>query len=102
MSTTDPISPLLRMTRETPTGYWNDSCAVDELAYAVARGATGATSNPSIVLDVMKSERAHWVPRVRDLAAENPRQQKLPLRGLPAPEPARDVGAPAAETRTVR
>jgi len=41
-------SPLLRMTQETPTQYWNDSCAVDELAYAVERGATGATSNPSI------------------------------------------------------
>ena len=79
MSTTDPISPLLRMTRETPTGYWNDSCAVDELAYAVARGATGATSNPSIVLDVMKSERAHWVPRVRDLAAENPTWTEVEL-----------------------
>jgi len=64
-------SPLLRMTQETPTQYWNDSCAVEELAYAVERGATGATSNPSIVLDVMKKEKAHWVPRVRELAAAN-------------------------------
>jgi transaldolase len=65
-------SPLLRMTQETPTQYWNDSCAIDELAYAVERGATGATSNPSIVLDVMKKERAFWAPRVHELAARNP------------------------------
>jgi len=72
-------SPLLRMTRETPTEYWNDSCAVDELAYAVERGATGATSNPSIVLDVMKKDMAHWAPRVRDLAAAAPTWSEVEL-----------------------
>ncbi|HET9522572.1 MAG TPA: transaldolase family protein [Candidatus Limnocylindrales bacterium] len=65
-------SPLLRMTRATNTDYWNDSCAVDELAYAVERGATGATSNPVIVGEVMKKEKARWVPRVREIAAEHP------------------------------
>jgi transaldolase len=65
-------SPLLRMTRDTPTDYWNDSCAVADLEYAVARGATGATSNPSIVLDVLRSEKTHWIPRIRQLALENP------------------------------
>lgn len=65
-------SPLLRMTRSTPTDYWNDSCAVEELAYAVERGATGATSNPVIVGEVMKKEKERWVPRVRELAAEHP------------------------------
>ena len=79
MTTTAPDSPLLRMTRETPTQYWNDSCAPDELSYAVERGATGATSNPSIVLDVMKSDRAHWVPRVRELAAANPTWSEVEL-----------------------
>jgi transaldolase len=65
-------SPLLRMTQETPTQYWNDSCAVEELAYAVERGATGATSNPSIVLEVLRKEADHWVPRVHEVAAANP------------------------------
>ena len=65
-------SPLARMVEATPTDYWNDSCAVDELAYAVDRGATGATSNPVIVGEVMKKEKAHWEPRVRQLAADNP------------------------------
>jgi transaldolase len=47
------------MTRETPTDWWNDSCDVGELASAVERGATGATSNPSIVLEVMRNDRAY-------------------------------------------
>jgi transaldolase len=79
MITTTVDSPLLRMTRETPTQYWNDSCAVDELAYAVERGATGATSNPSIVLEVMKKERDHWVPRVHELATANPTWSEVEL-----------------------
>lgn len=79
MITTVVDSPLLRMTQETPTQYWNDSCSVDELTYAVARGATGATSNPSIVLDVMKKEKADWVPRVHELAAANPAWTEVDL-----------------------
>ena len=65
-------SPLLRMTQATATDYWNDSCAVEEIGYAVDRGATGATSNPVIVGEVMKKEPGRWVPRVRALALENP------------------------------
>ncbi len=64
--------PLARMVRETPTDYWNDSCALAELRYAVDRGATGATSNPSIVREVLDKERGHWEPWLRDLAAANP------------------------------
>jgi transaldolase len=79
MTMTMVESPLLRMTRETPTQYWNDSCAVDELAYAIERGATGATSNPSIVLEVLKKEKAHWAPRVRELAAANPSWTEIDL-----------------------
>ena len=79
MTLTMTESPLLRMTLETPTRYWNDSCAVDELEYAVERGATGATSNPSIVLDVMKKEKAHWVPRVREMADANPTWTEVEL-----------------------
>lgn len=65
-------SPMLRTVVDRPTDYWNDSCALDELEYAVARGATGATSNPSIVLEVLRKERTHWAPRIRELAGTNP------------------------------
>jgi transaldolase len=67
------------MVRETATDYWNDSCAVDELAYAIERGATGATSNPTIVHEVLFKEKEHWVPRVRELAAANPTWSEVEL-----------------------
>ena len=59
------------MTQRTPTQYWNDSCAVAELQAAVVRGATGATSNPSIVHEVLGKESEVWIPRVRSLASEH-------------------------------
>ena len=65
-------SPMLRTVADRPTDYWNDSCALAELDYAVSRGATGATSNPSIVLEVLSKERSHWAPRIRELASSNP------------------------------
>ncbi len=63
-------SPLGRTISETPTDIWNDSCAVDELEYAVAFGAVGATANPTIVVDNWKKDPARWASRVRELAAE--------------------------------
>jgi transaldolase len=72
-------SPLSRMVEQTPTDFWNDSCAVAELAYAVERGGTGATSNPVIVVEVMKKEKDHWVPRVKEMAAANPTWSEVEL-----------------------
>ena len=66
-------SPLGRMIAETDTDIWNDSCAVDELEYALSFGAVGATANPTIVVDVWNSEPRYWHGRVRSLAAELPR-----------------------------
>jgi transaldolase len=71
-------SPLLSTAR-LGTDYWNDSCAVDELTYAVERGAVGATSNPSIVVEVIAKEKAYWVPRVRELAEAHPRWTEVEL-----------------------
>lgn len=65
-------SPLAAMTATTPTRLFNDSCASNELAYAIERGATGATSNPVICLTVLRSEASVWQPRIRALATENP------------------------------
>ena len=64
--------PMLQTVSGRPTDYWNDSCAIEELRYAVDRGATGATSNPSIVLEVLTKERGYWTPRILELAAANP------------------------------
>lgn len=71
--------PMLATVSGRPTDYWNDSCAVEELEYAVARGATGATSNPSIVLEVLHKERAHWVERILQLLASAPTWTEVEL-----------------------
>jgi transaldolase len=71
--------PLLETVRLGPTEYWNDSCAVSELEYAVARGATGATSNPPIVLEVLSREKASLAPQVRALAAAHPDWNEVEL-----------------------
>jgi transaldolase len=71
--------PLLRTAQSGQTDYWNDSCAVEELKYAIERGAVGATSNPPIVLEVLGKEKAYWVPRTRQLAAENPSWSEVEL-----------------------
>ena len=64
--------PLHEMSLTTPTSYWNDSCSVEELNYAIARGAVGATSNPVIVLNVLKKEIHLWVDFIRKTISENP------------------------------
>ena len=65
-------SPLGRTIATTATDIWNDSCAIDELEYAISFGAVGATANPTIVTDVWKKEPVHWQARVAALAAAHP------------------------------
>lgn len=65
-------SPLLRMVTTTRTEFWNDSCAAAELEYAIAHGATGATSNPPLVLDALRQEREPWTGRARQLHQHQP------------------------------
>ncbi len=65
-------SLLFEMTRTTDTDYWNDSCAVSELEYAIPRGAVGATTNPVIVYNVLKKEYELWEDRILEIINENP------------------------------
>src|SRR5437867_1388722 len=69
---TKNLSPLHETATATATQYWNDSCSVEELAYAIANGAVGATSNPTIVLAVLKKELPAWRNRILQTIAENP------------------------------
>jgi transaldolase len=55
-----------------PTDYWNDSCSVEELTYAVSHGAVGATTNPNIVVNVLKKEMHLWERRIHELIIGNP------------------------------
>ncbi len=72
------LSPL-QQTAATATDIWNDSCAVDELEYAIAHGAVGATANPTIVHDVWKKDPGRWSGRVRELAADRPGATEVDL-----------------------
>lgn len=65
-------SPLHQTVSTTATDFWNDSCSVEELTYAIEHGATGATSNPTIVFNVLKKEMHFWKDRLRQLISENP------------------------------
>ena len=65
-------SKLNQMALQFPTDYWNDSCSVEELTYAIGHGAVGATSNPTIVLNVLKNEMYLWKDRIQELIKENP------------------------------
>ncbi|MEJ5201281.1 MAG: transaldolase family protein [Anaerolineales bacterium] len=64
--------PLHEMSQTTPTSYWNDSCSVEELTYAIERGAVGATSNPVIVLNVLKKEMYLWEDHIRQVIVDHP------------------------------
>ncbi len=65
-------SPLHHTVTAYPTDFWNDSCSVEELTYAIEHGAVGATSNPTIVEQVLRQERHLWEDRILELIARNP------------------------------
>lgn len=71
MSQNDP-SPLRQTVNLGGNDYWNDSCSVEELRYAISHGAVGATTNPTIVLGVVKKELATWRGPLLDIIANNP------------------------------
>jgi transaldolase len=52
--------------------FWNDSCSVEELTYAIEHGAVGATTNPTIVMQVLDKEMDLWRGRIQELITNNP------------------------------
>jgi len=69
---TDVKSPLFETVSTTATDYWNDSCSIEELTYAIANGAVGATSNPTIVGEVLHKEMHLWRDRLQAIVAARP------------------------------
>jgi transaldolase len=68
----EPTTAPLHRTARLGTDYWNDSCSIEELNYAIERGAVGATSNPTIVGEVLKKEMPLWRERIAEIIAEHP------------------------------
>jgi transaldolase len=69
---TEVRSPLHETVATTPTDYWNDSCSIEELSYAIANGAVGATSNPTIVGEVLHKEMHLWRDGLGEMVADRP------------------------------
>ena len=69
---TEVQSPLSLTTSNYITDFWNDSCSIDELKYAMSHGGVGATTNPSIVLNVLKKELPAWRGLLNQLIEDNP------------------------------
>lgn len=65
-------SKMHEMVSRFNTDFWNDSCSVAELTYAIENGAVGATTNPTIVLNVIKQEIHLWEDRLCKIIAQNP------------------------------
>ena len=67
------MGKLLEVTQTfNETEFWNDSCSYDELKEAIKNGASGATTNPVIVLNVLKKELPKWDETIKEIVAENP------------------------------
>ena len=54
------------------TDFWNDSCSIDELNYALDYGAVGATTNPVIVKNVVEAEFENYQSVIQKLIDVNP------------------------------
>jgi transaldolase len=80
MSSADTFkSPLHQTVSTSATDFWNDSCSVEELTYAIEHGAVGATTNPTIVLEVLQKEMPLWKARIAQMIAENPTWSEVEL-----------------------
>ena len=65
-------SPLQQTVALGGNDYWNDSCSVEELRYAISHGAVGATTNPTIVLNVLHKELGVWKGPLLRIIETNP------------------------------
>lgn len=67
------MNKLLETTQKFPqTEIWNDSCSCTELTYAIENGASGATTNPVIVCNVVKNEFSDWDEFIKNLIEKYP------------------------------
>ena len=60
------------VTQFPQTEVWNDSCSCAELQYAIDNGASGATTNPVIVGNVLKKELPQWEETIKTIIADHP------------------------------
>lgn len=64
-------SPLHKTSCIGKTDVWIDTCAYEDMTYAIENGAVGATTNPTIVGEVLKKEISMWKDKVKELSGKN-------------------------------
>jgi transaldolase len=62
-------SYLQWLSQETPTAWWHDSADPDELAFGLAHGAVGVTTNPFLSNVALRSRPAYWAAKLGPLPA---------------------------------
>ena len=72
-------SPLKKSVDLCDMEVWNDSCSIEELNYAIEHGASGATTNPVIVLNVLKQEMHLWKDRILEIIKEQPSSSEVEI-----------------------
>ena len=72
-------SPLHETVSTTATDLWNDSCSQEDLRYSIEHGASGATTNPTIVSGVLKKELHLWEQRLRELIDTMPQATEVDI-----------------------
>jgi transaldolase len=73
------MSPMKKSVSICDMEVWNDSCSIEELEYAISHGASGATTNPVIVLNVLKKEMHLWQGRIKELIKEMPTASEVEI-----------------------
>jgi transaldolase len=70
------VSLLHKMTLEHPTEFWSDGCEHASLARAIEQGATGATSNPVLVLEAIAADEPRWAEETKKLVRDFPQEHE--------------------------
>ena len=91
---------LQQIVETTPTAFWNDTCDEQTLRRAVSWGATGATSNPVLVLMCIKDAPQYWAGKVAEIQKKEKAfseieiawelVRQLALKAMPVLKPAYD------------
>jgi transaldolase len=66
------VSGLKETTQKFDTKFWNDSCDLKELDYALDNNCVGATTNPIIVKSVLENNLKAYENEILDIIEKNP------------------------------
>lgn len=66
------MSILKESSVQFPTKFWNDSCDLAGMDYALSHGCVGATTNPIIVKEVLQNNLSTYESEIFEMIKSNP------------------------------